>query len=312
MEMGGEKLPTWNLKELFCRSNEYRSEFSAKPKNITTEKTRSSTWEKRRNKKRRMNENARPRKERRKQQTADEYRADSEPIGTTMFLALTILNTRILASNNSPPLDFLGRRRDAIIMIDNSNIFIGAREAACAVNPSLGPSIRLGYTVDLEDRRGKDEQRVDEQLHLCIYKVSECLYSSLRVLALTLWHDEVGILLRGSRASLVFHMERANTSERGFVSAVGNNRSGAADPRLASGDGCKGKSTGATSFPDCAIAALEHGWNVEVYSWKHSLSAEWLRIAAKHKETSRFVSWTSKRLCKSSSSAFYSTCLIVA
>jgi len=30
---------------------------------------------------------------------------------------------------------------------------------------------RHGYTVDLEERRGKDEQRVDEQLHLAIYKV---------------------------------------------------------------------------------------------------------------------------------------------
>ena len=27
--------------------------------------------------------------------------------------------------------------------------------------------------VDLEERRGKDEQRVDEQLHLAIYKVSK-------------------------------------------------------------------------------------------------------------------------------------------
>lgn len=35
---------------------------------------------------------------------------------------------------------------------------------------------RLGYIVDLEDRRGKDEQRVDEGLHLWIYKVSNlCL-----------------------------------------------------------------------------------------------------------------------------------------
>ena len=32
---------------------------------------------------------------------------------------------------------------------------------------------RLGYKVDLEDRRGKDEQRVDEGLHLCIYKVQQ-------------------------------------------------------------------------------------------------------------------------------------------
>lgn len=30
---------------------------------------------------------------------------------------------------------------------------------------------RLGYIVDLEERRGKDEQRVDEGLHLWIYKV---------------------------------------------------------------------------------------------------------------------------------------------
>lgn len=31
----------------------------------------------------------------------------------------------------------------------------------------------LGYVVDLEDRRGKDEQRVDEGLHLFIYKVKQ-------------------------------------------------------------------------------------------------------------------------------------------
>lgn len=34
---------------------------------------------------------------------------------------------------------------------------------------------RLGYIVDLEDRRGKDEQRVDEGLHLWIYKVNKLL-----------------------------------------------------------------------------------------------------------------------------------------
>ena len=53
---------------------------------------------------------------------------------------------------------------------------------------------------------------------------------------------------------------------------------------LASGDGSKGKSSGGTSFPDCVSAAIDHGWNVEVHSWKHSLSAEWLKIAAKHKK----------------------------
>ena len=53
---------------------------------------------------------------------------------------------------------------------------------------------------------------------------------------------------------------------------------------LASGDGSKGKSNGGTSFPDCVSAAIDHGWNVEVHSWKHSLSAEWLKIAAKHKK----------------------------
>ena len=34
---------------------------------------------------------------------------------------------------------------------------------------------RLGYIVDLEERRGKDEQRVDESLHLWIYKVTKIL-----------------------------------------------------------------------------------------------------------------------------------------
>lgn len=33
----------------------------------------------------------------------------------------------------------------------------------------------MGYIVDLEDRRGKDEQRVDEGLHLWIYKVNHLL-----------------------------------------------------------------------------------------------------------------------------------------
>lgn len=35
---------------------------------------------------------------------------------------------------------------------------------------------RLGYIVDLEDRRGKDEQRVDEGLHLWIYKVNHVVH----------------------------------------------------------------------------------------------------------------------------------------
>ena len=30
---------------------------------------------------------------------------------------------------------------------------------------------KAGYVVDIEERRGKDEQRVDEQLHFAIYKV---------------------------------------------------------------------------------------------------------------------------------------------
>jgi len=162
---------------------------------------------------------------------------------------------------------------DTLVVIDNSNVFIGAREAACMLNPKLRPrhvkvrlqaltevlelgrnvtkrfvcgssppaneSVwdvyrRLGYNIDLEDRRGKDEQRVDEQLHLCIYKA----------------------IIEMTPQTLV----------------------------LASGDGSKGKSSGGTSFPDCVSAAIDHGWNVEVHSWKHSLSAEWLKIAAKHKK----------------------------
>lgn len=38
---------------------------------------------------------------------------------------------------------------------------------------------RLGYIVDLEDRRGKDEQRVDEGLHLWIYKVNYIVHELL-------------------------------------------------------------------------------------------------------------------------------------
>jgi len=51
---------------------------------------------------------------------------------------------------------------------------------------------------------------------------------------------------------------------------------------LASGDGMKGKSENSTSFPGCATMALEKGWTVEVYSWKHSLSTEWLKLAKKY------------------------------
>ncbi|XP_065051781.1 uncharacterized protein LOC135681312 [Rhopilema esculentum] len=174
-------------------------------------------------------------------------------------------------SFEQPP-KITGPSEESFIVIDNSNVFIGAREAACARSPKLRPRHvkvrlqalahvlengrkvsrrfacgssppanehvwdvyrRLGYTVDLEDRRGKDEQRVDEQLHLYIYKA----------------------IIEMPPHTLV----------------------------LASGDGSKGKSSGGTSFPECASAAIEHGWNVEVHSWKHSLSAEWLKLAAKHK-----------------------------
>lgn len=160
-----------------------------------------------------------------------------------------------------------------VVAIDNSNIYIGAQECASMVNPgarkrhirvklqnlvrilekertktrgfacgSSPPATehvwevyrRMGYTVDLEERRGKDEQRVDEGLHLWIYKA--------------LCELAPGILV------------------------------------LATGDGMKGKSECDTSFPRCAVTALERGWSVEVYSWKHSLSSEWIKLAKKYPE----------------------------
>ena len=51
---------------------------------------------------------------------------------------------------------------------------------------------------------------------------------------------------------------------------------------LATGDGMKGKSECDTSFPGCAMKALEKGWTVEVYSWRHSLSSEWIKLTKKH------------------------------
>lgn len=161
-----------------------------------------------------------------------------------------------------------------VVGIDNSNIYIGAQECASMVNPgdrkrhvrlklqnlvrilererskmrgfacgSSPPATehvwevyrRLGYIVDLEDRRGKDEQRVDEGLHLWIYKA--------------LCELPPGVLV------------------------------------LATGDGLKGKSECDTSFPRCAMTALERGWSVEVYSWKHSLSSEWIKLTKKHPDT---------------------------
>ncbi|KAK3703762.1 hypothetical protein QZH41_008442 [Actinostola sp. cb2023] len=161
--------------------------------------------------------------------------------------------------------------KGVVIVVDNSNIYIGAQECASANNASdrkrhvrvklqnlvkilennrlkertfvCGSSPpatehvwdvyrHLGYVVDLEERRGKDEQRVDEGLHLFIYKAI------------------------------------CELSPRVLV--------------LASGDGMKGKSENSTSFPGCATMALDKGWSVEVYSWKHSLSAEWLKLAKKY------------------------------
>ncbi|KAL9957854.1 hypothetical protein ACROYT_G034804 [Oculina patagonica] len=158
-----------------------------------------------------------------------------------------------------------------VVAIDNSNIYIGAQECASMVNSgdrkrhvrvklqnlvrvlerertktrgfacgSSPPATehvwevyrRLGYIVDLEDRRGKDEQRVDEGLHLWIYKA--------------LCELPPGVLV------------------------------------LATGDGMRGKSECDTSFPRCAVTALERGWSVEVYSWKHSLSSEWIKLTKKH------------------------------
>ncbi|XP_031559540.1 uncharacterized protein LOC116295765 [Actinia tenebrosa] len=163
--------------------------------------------------------------------------------------------------------------KGAVIVVDNSNIYIGAQECASAYNAgerkrhvrvklqnlvkileknrskertfvcgSSPPATEhvwdiyrhLGYVVDLEDRRGKDEQRVDEGLHLFIYKAI------------------------------------CELSPRVLV--------------LASGDGMKGKSENSTSFPGCAMMALEKGWLVEVHSWKHSLSAEWYKLAKKYPE----------------------------
>lgn len=165
----------------------------------------------------------------------------------------------------------IDNKGEIVVVVDNSNIFIGAQECASLLNPkerrrnirvkiqqlvkvfergrtlcfafvqgSSPPTTeqvwevyrRLGYCVDLEDRRGKDEQRVDEGLHLHIYKAL------------------------------------CELSPRKLV--------------IASGDGNKGKSEGATSFPGCAQAALEKGWLVEVHSWQHSLSTEWLKLSRKY------------------------------
>ncbi|XP_028392902.1 uncharacterized protein LOC114517404 [Dendronephthya gigantea] len=160
---------------------------------------------------------------------------------------------------------------DLVIVVDNSNVFIGAQECAVRHNPNerkrnirvkiqqlvkvfqrermvsrafvqgSSPPMteqvwqvyrRLGYCVDVEDRRGKDEQRVDEGLHLHIYKA----------------------LLELSPRTLV----------------------------IASGDGNKGKSECSTSLPGCAEAALGRNWRVEVHSWQHSTSMEWVKLSRKY------------------------------
>lgn len=58
---------------------------------------------------------------------------------------------------------------------------------------------------------------------------------------------------------------------------------------LVTGDGNKGKSRGNTSFVSCATKAIQFGWCVEVLSWKHSLSAEWLKMASKHQNRLKIV-----------------------
>ena len=160
---------------------------------------------------------------------------------------------------------------DLVVVVDNSNIFIGAQECSTFLYPnerkrnirikiqqlvkvfqrgrtvsrafvqgSSPPTTEqvwevyrhLGYCVDVEDRRGKDEQRVDEGLHLHIYKA-------------------------------LFEM-----SPRTLV--------------IASGDGNKGKSECSTSLPGCAKAAIERGWKVEIHSWQHSTSMEWIKLSKKY------------------------------
>ncbi|XP_032233640.1 uncharacterized protein LOC5508924 isoform X1 [Nematostella vectensis] len=167
--------------------------------------------------------------------------------------------------------EYPGDQQGIVCVIDNSNIYIGAQECASTVNVgdkkrhvrvklqnlvrilergrpkdrcfvcgSSPPATEhvwevyrhLGYIVDLEERRGKNEQRVDEGLHLCIYKAI------------------------------------CELSPRVLV--------------LATGDGTTGKSENATSFPGCATMALDRGWHVELYSWKHALSTEWTKLARKH------------------------------
>jgi hypothetical protein len=51
---------------------------------------------------------------------------------------------------------------------------------------------------------------------------------------------------------------------------------------IASGDGNKGKSECASSLPGCAEAAIERGWRVEIHSWRHSTSMEWIKISKKY------------------------------
>ena len=58
---------------------------------------------------------------------------------------------------------------------------------------------------------------------------------------------------------------------------------------LVTGDGNKGKSRGETSFIGCALKAMQLGWKVEILSWKHSLSAEWCKLATKHIDRMKII-----------------------
>ena len=49
---------------------------------------------------------------------------------------------------------------------------------------------------------------------------------------------------------------------------------------LISGDG--NANNNRTSFPDVVTTALEHGWIVEIWSWKASLSTKFLNIQQKY------------------------------
>ncbi|CAF4027515.1 unnamed protein product [Rotaria sordida] len=163
------------------------------------------------------------------------------------------------------------------IVVDNSNLFIGA-QLGQGINGQQDAAIRInvGNLVQIieENKNLQDiktrivggstpprTSRVWDEWEKCNYK---CLLGDRSMFNKEVFLDD---MLHSQIQNLILK----NLSHRGNIQQI---------LILISGDG--NANNNRTSFPDIVTIALEHGWTVELWSWKASLSTKFSAIQRKY------------------------------